>query len=124
MQRYPGIKVSGLTTPSQVQPGVNAQTKVSYMDGLGRPIQRISMQGSPLQKDIVQFMVYDQYGHQPLQYLPYTATTSNGSLQPNAQAAQQTFYQTTGQQVATDNFPFAATIYDNSGTCTLRTVGY
>ncbi|WPU98892.1 DUF6443 domain-containing protein [Mucilaginibacter sp. cycad4] len=108
------VKVSGVTLPTQIQPGVNAQTIVSYLDGLGRPIQRISMQGSPLHKDMVQLMAYDQYGRQPLQYLPYTATTGNGSLQVNAIAAQNAFYQVTGQQIATDNAPFAGTVYDNS----------
>lgn len=108
------IKVGGINNQSQIATGVNAQTQVSYMDGLGRPIQRITQQGSPLQKDIVQFMVYDQYGRQSKQYLPYTSATNDGSLQVNPVTVQQSFYQTAGQQIATDNAPFAVTLYDNS----------
>lgn len=107
------IKKGGVTTQAAIN-STNAQTQISYMDGLGRPVQRTVMQGSPLQKDIVQFMAYDQYGGQPKQYLPYTAATNDGSLQPSPLTAQQTFYQTSGQQIATDNFPFAAAVYDNS----------
>ncbi|WP_176852078.1 DUF6443 domain-containing protein [Mucilaginibacter sp. OK268] len=107
------VKVVGITSQTQINAS-NAQTQISYMDGLGRPIQRITQQGSPLQKDIVQFMVYDQYGHQPKQYLPYASTTTNGSLQTNPAAAQQSFYQTSGQQIATDNAPYAGVVYDNS----------
>lgn len=108
------VKVSGITLPTQILPGVNAQTVVSYMDGLARPVQRISMQGSPSHKDIVQVMAYDQYGGQPLQYLPYTAATSNGALQVNPIGAQNAFYQVTNQQIATDLAPFAGIVYDNS----------
>lgn len=107
------VKTAGITSGTQINIA-NAQTQISYMDGLGRPIQRISQQGSPLQKDIVQVMVYDQLGRQAKQYLPYTSSTSDGSLQTNPLGAQQTFYQTAGQQIATDNAPFAATVYDNS----------
>lgn len=108
------VKVSGITVATQIQPGSNAQTTVSYMDGLGRPIQQISMQASPLHKDIVQVIAYDRYGRQPLQYLPYTAATTSGALQTNPIAAQSAFYQVTNQQIATDHAPFAGTIYDNS----------
>ena len=108
------IKVSGITSTTQIQAGVNAQTQVSYMDGLGRPIQRITQQGSPLQKDLVQFMVYDQYGREPKMYLPYAASTTSGAAQASPVTAQQSFYQTSGQQVATDNSPYAVTVYDNS----------
>jgi len=49
---------------------------VDYFDGLGRPVQSISIKGSPAGKDIIQPIVYDQYGREAIKYLPYTADQS------------------------------------------------
>jgi RHS repeat-associated protein len=50
-----------------------------YFDGLGRPVQTVGMMQSPLQKDMVSFTVYDQFGRESFKYLPYTATTADGN---------------------------------------------
>jgi len=107
------IKVPGIIAESQIN-NANTQSQISYMDGFGRPVERIAMHASPLQKDIVQFMVYDKYGREAQQYLPYVAATSDGSFQQSPVNAQQAFYQTTGNQVATDSYPFAVNTFDNS----------
>ncbi|WEA00658.1 DUF6443 domain-containing protein [Mucilaginibacter sp. SJ] len=52
---------------------------VQYFDGLGRPLQTAQVKGSPLAKDIVQPFAYDQYGREAQKYLPYAATTADGS---------------------------------------------
>ena len=107
------IKTSGVTLASQIT-AANSQSTVSYMDGLGRPVQRVNVHASPLQKDIVQPIVYDIYGRPATSYLPYTVATANGAYQTGAIAAQQAFYQQTGQQIATDNAPYAVTTFDQS----------
>jgi len=53
----------------------------TYIDGLGRSIQKVSREtatpsSGTLWGDMVQFSVYDAYGRQPKQYLPYTKTTT------------------------------------------------
>jgi len=77
-------------------------------------VQQVIVHASPLQKDIVQPIAYDIYGRQATSYLPYTAATANGAYQTGAIAAQQAFYQQTGQQIATDSAPYAVTTYDQS----------
>jgi Domain of unknown function (DUF6443) len=51
------------------------QQNVQYFDGLGRPMQSVSTQGSPTQKDIVQTIVYDAFGRESKKYLPVSTNT-------------------------------------------------
>ncbi|PWN59238.1 DUF6443 domain-containing protein [Chryseobacterium viscerum] len=54
---------------------------VQYLDGLGRPKQIINIKASPLGKDVVVPIVYDQFGRQIKDYLPIPQSgTSNGTL--------------------------------------------
>src|ERR1041385_3156808 len=90
------IKMAGIHNDNDIIPLTNAanqiQTQYTYIDGMARPIQNILSQASPLGKDIIQLAAFDRLGRSSKQYLPYTATTSNGSYQTNAIATQATFY--------------------------------
>jgi len=55
-----------------------------YFDGLGRPLQTVAKMQSPLQKDLVSYSIYDQFGREPIKWLPYVATTSDGNFKPGA----------------------------------------
>lgn len=59
-----------------------AQT-ITYIDGLGRPIQNISRKVSPTGKDIVAPIEYDEFGRSLKNYLPYV-TSTNGMYQAQA----------------------------------------
>lgn len=48
-----------------------------YYDYIGRPIQKVVRQGSPLKKDFVSPVVYDKFGRVTLQYMPYVQSTGN-----------------------------------------------
>jgi RHS repeat-associated protein len=74
-----------LTSPNDV-----AQT-TQYYDGLGKPIQTVAMQQTPLQKDLVSFNVYDAFGRETIKYLPYVASTTDGNYKVTAQADQNIF---------------------------------
>ena len=76
---------AGLTSPYDV-----AQT-TQYFDGLGRQVQAVAMQESPLQHDLVSINVYDVLGREQFKYLPYTATTSDGNYKYTAQGDQYNF---------------------------------
>jgi RHS repeat-associated protein len=63
-----------------------------YVDGFGRPIQTVAKQQNPNGKDIVQGIVYDQYGREQYQFPVFASTTSNGSLKMDPFQQQTTFY--------------------------------
>lgn len=44
---------------------------IQYIDGLGRPLQNITRQGGGNKQDIITPVVYDQFGRQAKEYLPY-----------------------------------------------------
>ena len=75
----------GLTSPYDVIQ-VN-----QYLDGLGRPIQTVGKQQTPQQKDLVTVQVYDNYGREVNQYLPYAAATADGIYKVTAMGDQFNF---------------------------------
>lgn len=55
-----------------------------YLDGLGRAVQTVNRQASPNAKDLVAPNIYDVYGREAYQYLPYVASgTADGRFKTN-----------------------------------------
>jgi hypothetical protein len=54
--------------------------EVSYFDGLGRLIQTVSVGASPTKKDIIQAVLYDDFGREIYKPLPYAAMDKTGEL--------------------------------------------
>ena len=79
---------------------------IQYFDGLGRPIQVVAHKQSPLEKDIVTHIEYEDFGLQTKEYLPYV---SNGlaslNFKDNAAAHQLSYYQNV--HAATSDFPYS-----------------
>jgi RHS repeat-associated protein len=48
---------------------------IAYFDGLGRPMQNISIKASPSNQDIITPIGYDSFGRQEKDYLPYMEKT-------------------------------------------------
>lgn len=75
---------TSIVSPSSTQ----ATQNITYFDGLGRPIQSITKQGGGNQQDIITPIVYDGFGRQTKDFLPYTRTTSSlnfeSSMLPNS----------------------------------------
>ena len=94
-------------------PVEDLQENTTYFDGLGRPLQQVTWQGSFLKKDIVQPFVYDQFGRDLLKYLPYVSNVADGTFKPNALTEQPNFYKTT-TNVAIDDFPYSQTVFEPS----------
>ncbi|MBD1363800.1 hypothetical protein IDJ77_08250 [Mucilaginibacter sp. ZT4R22] len=113
------IKVGGITTDVQAAglPTTQKQSTRSYVDGLGRIIQTIGVQASPLGNDVIQPVVYDNLGRQPVSYLPYAGQSGDvkASYRTNALTAQATFYnQTTQYIIAKDANPYTQSVFENS----------
>ncbi|EMR04153.1 RHS repeat-associated core domain protein [Cesiribacter andamanensis AMV16] len=84
-----------------------------YFDGLGRPIQAVSRQASPLKQDIIQPMAYDALGRQPKQFLPYVQGAL-GEYRPNGLQEQWDFYQQPPVAVASSGYAFAEQLFEAS----------
>jgi RHS repeat-associated protein len=82
------------------RPVEEVKTTTAYLDGLGRPLQSVSKQNSPLKKDLVSATVYDALGRETYKYLPFTSTTTtaggeltdNGGFKLNPFQQQASFY--------------------------------
>jgi RHS repeat-associated protein len=96
------IKISGITQDSMIYAlnDVQKQTTRVYFDGLGRTVQSIGLQASPLERDMIQPVAYDNLGRQTVGYLGYAGqgTDAIGSYRANAlTTAQPAFYNQTSQ---------------------------
>lgn len=125
------IVKEGIKTDADIYNALVADKIVNYsfFDGLGRLEQTVTMKGSPLQKDIVKPVAYDQFGREPKSYLPYASTGTDGWFKNDAlkdpgttatteidkykSGAQFLFYQL-GGLVASDEVPYAETLFEPS----------
>lgn len=84
---------------------------VAYYDGLMRPIQTNQIDASPSNEDIIQPLVYANYGQQEKKYLPYADGSGiAGAYRNNAIAEQTNFYDYLYQ----DLYGYNTKIYDES----------
>nr|NQU89969.1 hypothetical protein [Bacteroidota bacterium] len=69
---------------------------IVYFDGLGRESQQVAVRGSSLSSDVIQPIVYDDFGRQKKEYLPYAITQAGnngpGGYRTNALTEQLNFY--------------------------------
>ncbi len=111
-------QVEGLQTPDQViTPNpVEVSQRTEYLDGKARVIQRVTRQGSPLGRDVVKIVAYDQFGRNAVDPLPFTMAATDGAYKTLTPAAHplMTFYQAEHDKVANTSYPYAVTRYDNS----------
>jgi hypothetical protein len=87
----------------------DVQETTQYSDGLGRPLQTVIKQGSMptggTAKDLVSVNLYDRYGLEPRQYLPFPANNAgantsldDGRLKKNPLQQQAVFYNSANPQ--------------------------
>ena len=84
---------------------------ISYFDGLGRPKQNVAVKAGGQQQDIVTPVVYDEFGRQTRQYLPFAATTQNGDIHLDPITQLEAFYNT--KYGNTPN-PYSESVLENS----------
>jgi RHS repeat-associated protein len=61
------------------RPFTDVHQTTQYFDGLGRLVQTVHKQTSPLQNDMVTANIYDALGREQYQYLPFAANTRANS---------------------------------------------
>jgi len=98
---------------------VNTQS-ISYFDGLGRGVQNVAIQASPGRVDVVQPLLYDFLGREAQKYAPFSAEKS-GIYKPAVINAAgeftglaQDYYSKSGDAIADDPKPYAATVFEAS----------
>ena len=83
-------------TEAMMKTGTPSQSykTFTYFDGLGRPKQTVSKQGSVSGKDIITPVVHDNYGRQKIDYLPYAGNNGSppGEYRPSAVSEQNSYY--------------------------------
>lgn len=95
----------------------DAQEQLTYLDGLGRPIQQLALKATPDKNDIITHIAYDAFGRTPKQYLPYEAISGTiSSLRSNVIPDLNTHYRSNyGQDIiAGSENPFSETEYEAS----------
>lgn len=113
------VKVASQTTIPQVNAlgAADANRKIQYLDGLGRPLQTVDRQASQSKKDIVQFFDYDALGREAKKYLPYAEPGDvDGSYKATARTNQATFYSTSSwdPHVVRTDYPLSQTVFEPS----------
>jgi RHS repeat-associated protein len=82
-----------------------------YFDELHRPLQTVSKQASPLKKDMVAPVAFDEYNRQSTQYMPYVAPSDDGLFKPNRFKEDSAFYKSL---YPNEQINYSQTIYDGS----------
>ena len=94
-----------------------------YFDGLGRPIQTVARQLSPLKQDLVIPVVYDSFGREQFRYLPFASTvaqtgdvTNNGLIKLDAFQQDSVFYSNASSPIKNQGmvFFYGKTVFEAS----------
>jgi Domain of unknown function (DUF6443)/Ig-like domain CHU_C associated len=100
-----------------------------YIDGIGRNSQGIQWRLSPNGKDIVQRVLYDRFGRDSVQFLPYPSSEGDGlykldtvSGEAYFNSEQYQFYQG-ADKVAWDTMPYAKSVLENSPLNRVKVIG-
>ena len=103
----PITDVNSISSTSRIE-------KVAYFDGLGRPVQTVTVQGSPLKNDIVEGIAYDRFGRDSIHYLPYPKASNQGAYVADTRAGSITFYNAAIAGHESTNMPWNKILYESS----------
>jgi len=90
---------------------------IQYIDGLGRVIQSVSVQGSPNLSDLIQPFSYDAMGRANINYQMYTAGGINGSYRSDALidgAGLTSYYANPPTGIKNSAAPFSVSVFEQN----------
>jgi len=90
--------------------------EIQYYDGLGRPVQSIQAGASPLGNDIIQPVLYDNFGREAKKTLQYTASKTGDFRTGVTEVTVNTYYNSSSTPVGkiADSRAYSETTFDNS----------
>ncbi|MBX7107065.1 MAG: hypothetical protein K1X61_00305 [Chitinophagales bacterium] len=106
-----GLQKTALSSASLSN--MQSRRSITYIDGIGRPFQKVEVGLSPQGKDIVTCIEYDANGRQPRSYLPYPSATFPGQYKINALADLYNYY-AAGTECEQTEYPFSEKEFENS----------
>jgi hypothetical protein len=79
------MRISGVISTSAISnlTVIEREQNWTYFDGLGRPMQNVQVQASPLHHDMVTPVVYDVIGRENRKYLPFVPDDDTGYYKDN-----------------------------------------
>ncbi len=89
----------------------NIKETTQYLDGLGRPIQTVARRALPSGADLVQYMIYDEYGRQVYRPMAFRSVNSTGQFVLDPSSRMSTFLNS--EYVGEDIF-YAKTEFESS----------
>ncbi|BDW93374.1 hypothetical protein MACH07_22060 [Flagellimonas marinaquae] len=97
-----------LDSEQKIAKNRNVIESLTYYDGLGRSMQRLAIKASPIEKDLVVHVGYDDLGRMDKEWLPFVAATGElGTYRSNPETDTEAFYMNThGQEMGTMPNPF------------------
>lgn len=112
------FKIAGIMTDAQVLAGGRSTCQesqvIQYSDGLGRPIQSVTVQGSPTFADLIQPVAYDAFGRETVKYQPYALGSNGGAFRSDAFTGQAAFYTSPPAGVKNTASPYAISVLEAS----------
>jgi hypothetical protein len=90
--------------------------EITYFDGLGRPVQTVSVGAAPNGEDIIQPILYDEFGREAIKTLPYTAEKNGEFRSGVTEATVNAYYNAMSDEdgMIPDNRAFTQIDFDNS----------
>jgi len=112
------FKVAGVSAAnvSTVRNVCEENQQVQYLDGLGRPLQTVTVNGGLAGHDIVIPVKYDAFGREDRKYLPYTVWNNNGAFRADAISGggQASYYNSPPGGIKPTATPFSQKIFEAS----------
>ncbi|MCD8177590.1 MAG: DUF6443 domain-containing protein, partial [Tannerellaceae bacterium] len=82
--------------------------EISYLDGLGRPVEKVQRAFTPSGKDLASFTEYDTYGRVEKEWLPAVVGVSTGAFQSLSSL------QSSSKSINADDSPYSSYTYEQS----------
>jgi RHS repeat-associated protein len=88
--------------------------EIQYFDGLGRPLQQVSVKSSPAGMDVIQPFVYDAFGREAKKLLPYLDNGTDGAYRAGITDADVSKVNNYYNGIKTDDVAYTQISFDNS----------